>query len=139
MAIETGTEIPSWRVDPVEAGPMKVMALLLRDPNRIHFDPDNVRELGLGDRVINQGPSNVGYIVNMLMAWAGGPATIRRVAARWHGNVRAGDVVEAGGVVTAVTDQDGVRVAICDVWLDRDDGERMVSGTAEVLVPARGD
>lgn len=130
-----GTALPPWRVDPVEVGPMKVVAALLHDPNRIHWDVDNVRALGLGDRPVNQGPNNVGYIVNMLMAWADGPTSVRRVTVRFLGNVFARDVVEAGGVVTKITEIDGVRVARCDVWLDRDDGDRVVAGTAEVALP----
>lgn len=141
--VEVGTRLPGWRVDPVEVWPMKVMALLLDDPNRIHWDPDNVAALGLGSRPINQGPNNVGYIVNMLLAWAGDPEAVRRVSVRFHGNVFAGDVVEAGGEVLALDPEthadsdgeaaDGGRLATCAVWLDRGD-DRVVSGTADVFL-----
>ena len=33
--------------------------------------PMPIAKTGLGERVINQGPICVGYICNMLMAWAG--------------------------------------------------------------------
>ncbi len=134
MGVEPGTEIPPWRVDPVAVAPMKTMAALLHDPNRIHWDVENVRELGMGEAPINQGPTNVGYIVNMLMAWAGGPVAVQRVRCRFRGNVFAGDAVEAGGVVTAVEAQvDGTALAHCDVWLDRG-GDRVVEGTAVVVL-----
>lgn len=106
----------------VRPEPMKLYAALARDPTPIHWDAD-----AAGGRVINQGPLNLGYIVNMLIAWAG-PEAIREIDARFTDNVFAGDVVVAGGVVTAVRDG----LAVCDVWLDREDGGRAVTGTATV-------
>jgi acyl dehydratase len=111
------------------------MAALLRDPNPIHWDVESVKRLGMGDRVVNQGPNNMAYVVNALMAWVGGdPAAVRSVQVRFQGNVLAGDRVTAGGEVTEVREEDGQRIAVCAVWLDRDDGARLLAGTAEVAV-----
>jgi acyl dehydratase len=106
----------------VSPEPMKLFAALARDPTPIHWDRE-----AAGGPVINQGPLNVGYVADMLMAWAG-PGSIRELAVRFTDTVRAGDRVVAGGVVTAVHDG----LAECEVWLDRDDGVRAVSGTAVV-------
>lgn len=134
-AVTVGTPVPALELV-VDAGRMRTMAALLDDPNPIHWDVDAVRALGLGDRPVNQGPSNAGYVVNALVAFAGGdPGAVRRVSVRFRGNVLAGDRVTAGGVVTAVTTLGSDVVATCEVWLDRDDGARLVSGTAEVRLP----
>ena len=133
MDVAAGTEIPPFTVD-VDPEKMKIFAAIARDPNPIHWDPAAVAERGLGDRVINQGPSNLGYVVNMLMAWTG-PASLREVAVRFTSNVFGDDVVTAGGVVTAVREEDGERLADCDVWLDRQDGTRAIAGTATVALP----
>ena len=45
---------------------MKTFAVALADPNPIHLDPEAVKAAGLGDRVINQGPAGLGYLLNML-------------------------------------------------------------------------
>ena len=135
MDIEVGTSIPRFLVERVDAEKMKTMAVLLRDPNPIHFDADVVRRLGMGDRVVNQGPNNVGYVINMLLAWLEDPSAIQSVTVRFRGNVFADDRLEAGGEVTGVEVQGEQRIATCDVWLDRDDGVRVVSGTASVLLP----
>jgi acyl dehydratase len=113
---------------------MKTFAAILRDPNPIHWDRREVSAKGLGERLINQGPINVGYILNMLMAWAG-PDSIRRIRVRFTSNVLEGDRVEAAGRVTEVREMDGIEVAHCEVWLAGPDGRRALEGTAFVTVP----
>jgi acyl dehydratase len=120
-------EIPSWEMASVDAARMRTMAALLRDPYPVHWDRRANEALGLGGRVINQGPLNLGYVANMLMAWAG-PAAIRRLTVSFGRPVLDGDHVIAGGIVRQVVDG----IALCDVWLSRGD-ERVVTGTAEVI------
>jgi acyl dehydratase len=99
---EVGTELPPLVIEAVDAEKMKLMAAILRDPNPIHYDADRVEELGMGNRVINQGPSNMSYLLNMVTRWSGGVPTLRSVSVRFLGNVFAGDRVECTGRVTAV-------------------------------------
>jgi acyl dehydratase len=113
---------------------MKIFAALARDPNPIHWDRAAVAERGLGDRLINQGPTNLAYVVNMLLAWTG-PASLRDIAVRFTSNVFDADTVTAAGVVTGLREADGERLADCDVWLDRGDGTRAIAGTATVALP----
>ena len=129
-----GDVIPDWTVDSVPAEKMKTMALLLRDPNPIHWDIDAVRRLGMGDKVINQGPTNQAYVINMLLSWLGDPVRLKSIRVRFVANVLAGDRVIAGGRVTTLRTDGGVPVADCEVWLDRDDGSRLMTGTAVVAV-----
>jgi acyl dehydratase len=122
--------LPPWEMPVVDAARMKTMAALLRDPYPVHWDRLATERLGLGGRVVNQGPLNLGYVANMLMAWAG-DAAIRRLSVSFGAPVLDGDRVVAGGVVRNVTEG----IARCDVWLRRDD-EQVVTGTAEVVAPA---
>jgi acyl dehydratase len=127
--IEVGTQIPPFVVGKVPTEPMKTMAFVLRDPNPIHWDEAAVRSLGLGEKVINQGPTNQAYIINALLNWLGDPAAIRSIQVRFRGNVYGGERVEAGGEVTSI--EEGL--ATCDVWLDGPNG-RVIQGTAKVAV-----
>ena len=124
-----GDAIPPWEMPSVDPGRMKTMAALLRDPYPVHWDPAATEGLGLGGRVINQGPLNLSYVANMRMAWSG-PASIRRLTVSFGRPVLDGDRVVAGGRAREVVDG----VARCDVWLARD-GERVVTGTAECTAP----
>lgn len=136
MDMRVGSPVPPWSFGPVSAEKMKVFAAIARDPNPIHWDRNAVAERGLGERLINQGPTNLGYVINMLLAWAG-PTSIRELAVRFTSNVFDGDDVVAGGVVTAIRDEQGERLADCDVWLDRGDGTRAVVGSATVVLPGQ--
>ena len=131
MEVSVGQSLPEWRIESVSAEKMKLLAAILRDPNPIHWDPTEVAKRGLGQRVINQGPTNLGYITNMLMDWAG-PSCLRHLKVRFSANVFDGDDVVATGVVIGVRDENGERLADCDVWLDRGDGSRAVQGRATV-------
>ena len=69
---------------------MKTLAAILRDPNPIHWDQEEVVRRGLGNRVINQGPTNLGYVMNMLMAWAGQDC-LEQINVRFTATVEEGD------------------------------------------------
>jgi acyl dehydratase len=109
---------------------MKTMAVVLDDPNPIHLDPAAAKALGLGDRVINQGPTGVGYLLDMLAA-AFPDATVRKVELRFLANVLAGDKVVGAGTVASI---EGDEVS-CDVWLDVEGGARAITGRATVVLP----
>ena len=132
--VGVGDELPQRVIESVDAEKIKTMAALMGDPNTIHFDVDDVRRLGLGDRAVNQGPNNMGYVIDMLTDWAGGPANFRRVKVRFLGNVFAGDRLVAGGKVTAVRPSAEGQLVDCDVWLARDGTQAVLAGTATVLL-----
>ena len=75
---------------------MKTMAALLRDPYPIHWDAEGNEKMGIKGKVVNQGPLNLSYIVNMLMNWQGQDC-IRRLQVRFTGWVLGGDVLSAHG------------------------------------------
>ncbi|MEJ2885056.1 MaoC family dehydratase [Actinomycetospora aeridis] len=102
----------------VRADEMKLMALLLRDPNPIHLDPNAAAAVGLGRACVNQGPANLAYALSHVTARSPG-ATLTAFDARFRATVVAGDVV------TPVARDDG-RFA-----LRHADGRDAVTGTAE--------
>jgi acyl dehydratase len=88
----------------------------------------------MGDRPVNQGPSNMAYVVSMLSRYAGGPERIRRLRVRFLGNVFGGDRLVARGRVASVSDEGGDRLAEVEVWLERAEDDRVLEGTAVVAV-----
>jgi len=134
MAIEVGTVLPTYKVDRVSPETMKIWAPILHDPNPIHLDREAVKAKGLGDRLINQGPINLGYIVNMLhAAFPGG--TISTISNRFVDNVYEDDALEASAQVTGV-EHVGDKVDIaCDFALRAAERDLVITGKAIVTLP----
>lgn len=130
--ITVGFEIPEWTMDDVDPNRMKTMAAILRDPYPVHWDRASVAALGLGERVINQGPLNLSYITNMLLAWQG-PTCVRRLQVAFGRPVLDHDRVTAAGTVISIERIDGETRAHCEVRLVRD-GKNVVTGTAVVAL-----
>lgn len=126
-SLEPGTDLPPFVVESVSAEGMRTIAALLQDPTPIHFAPEIVAELGMGDRVINQGPANLGYVLNALLA-AAPDLRIEHLKVSFLANVLGEDRVTAGATVTEV-EGDTVH---CDVRLDVDGGARALQGTARL-------
>ncbi len=134
MNIEVGNEIPSLDIPSVDAQKMKTMAALLRDPYPIHWDVDGNEKMGIKGKVVNQGPLNLSYVVNMLMNWQGQDC-IRRLTVRFTGWVLGGDTLSTHGKVVSIDDSADELLATCDIWLERD-GERLLEGEAVVALIA---
>jgi len=135
MNIAAGTVLPPFRVECVSPESMRAWARFLHDPNPIHLDPRVVKSKGLGDRVINQGPANLAYVINMLQSAFPG-AIIRTIDIRYVDNVFGGETVEASGRVTEVTGNAGEIHVTCEVWLRAEARGAVISGTATLSVPA---
>jgi acyl dehydratase len=135
MKVLVGDRIPDWTLDRVTPERMRTVAALYRDPNPVHWDRDFSHQVGLGGRLVNQSPLNLGYVVNMLLAWAG-PDCVRRLRVEFPSPVLDGERVTAGGVVTALREEEGRTLAECEIWLDREQGARAVQGLAVVLLPS---
>ena len=132
MSINVDDEIPSLDIPSVDPQRMKTMAALLRDPYPIHWDVEGNEKMGIKGKVVNQGPLNLSYIVNMLMNWQGQDC-IRRLQVRFTGWVLGGDVLSAHGKVVSLDTTSDELLATCEIWLERD-GERLLEGEAIVAL-----
>ena len=112
----------------VEPSAVSRIAQILRDPNPIHFDPNAVRAAGLGVRPINQGPANLAYAVNMLLAAYPG-YRIAEIRSRYLANVLVSDPVEALGEAEP---SDGTEVR-CRFRVVNGAGQDAVVGSATLV------
>jgi 3-hydroxybutyryl-CoA dehydratase len=129
MNYQVGDPLPPFTVDTVHPDAMKAWAVFLADPNPIHLDVAAVQAKGLGDRVINQGPANVAYMMNMLLSAFPG-ARIQAMETRFLDNVYGGETVQAQGWITAV---DGTSIT-CKLSLDVVGRGPVNSGTATIIL-----
>lgn len=129
MSWSAGDLLPSFVIESVSPDAMRDWSVFLADPNPIHLDVEVVRAKGLGDKRINQGPINVAYMMNMLMAAVPG-CRIETMDSRFLDNVYEGDHLTASGTITAV---DGNRLS-CEFKLDVAGRGTVNSGTATLLI-----
>ena len=128
------TELPAWRLDAIDPARMKTLALLLADPNPIHFDQAAARRLAGTDQAVNQGPSTMALGVNMLLAAFPG-ARLVSYRVRLLGLVLAGDGVEGGGTVVDREILDGQERVWCQLRLDVPGRGRVIEGEAVLVLP----
>jgi 3-hydroxybutyryl-CoA dehydratase len=127
--MNVGDALKSFRIEKVSPDGMKAWAKFLHDPNPIHLDPAVVKAKGLGDRVINQGPANLAYLINMLQR-AVPNAQIESLEVRYVDNVFGGEAVEAGGTIKDVATDGATRRISCEVWLRAPARGPVLTGTA---------
>jgi acyl dehydratase len=97
-----GQEVAPHVIERVGAERMKVVSALLDDPVPLHFDRARVEALGYGNRLINQGPITAGYLMEMVVRFAGGAECLRSFKVRLLGSVYEGDQVVCRGTVVGV-------------------------------------
>jgi acyl dehydratase len=132
--MNVGTELPPWTLDAgPDAGRIKVLALLLDDPNPLHFDPAAAAAAGYSG-LLNQGPANLAMLANLLLGAFPG-WRLRRLAVRLTGAVVAGQPVRATGRVTGLTDSAGERLVSCEVRLEAA-GTTVLTGEGVLAHPA---
>lgn len=131
--LEVGVSLPEWRLAAIDSEAMQALAAILRDPNPIHTDRSAVQAMGLGDRLINQGPANVGYVLNML-SQAFPNDTLRSFDVQFIASAFEGEAVCAGGVITDIGDAS----ITCDAWL-RADGRDVIHAKAVIEITAEKD
>jgi acyl dehydratase len=129
MSYSVGDALAPFTIESVSPDAMRDWSVFLADPNPIHLDVEVVKAKGLGDKRINQGPINVAYMMNMLMAAVPG-CRIEAMDSRFLDNVYEGDHLTASGSVTAI---DGNRIS-CEFTLDVAGRGTVNSGTATLTI-----
>ena len=98
------------------------------DFNPIHWNDEVARAVGLPG-VIAHGMYSMGVATRMITAWAGDPATIRRLRVRFSNMIEPGQTLTARGEVAEV---DGNRVLV-RFHAEDEKGEKVLSkGEAEL-------
>ena len=93
-------------------------------------DDEGARREGLPG-MITPGNMSMGLIATFLERWAG-PGSVRRLGTTFRGLLLPGRTIRICGVVTQRDDT--MRSVEVDVWIENDDGERAVIGTATVAL-----
>ncbi len=93
-------------------------------------DDEGARREGLPG-MITPGNMSMGLISTYLERWAG-PGTLRRLGTTFRGLLLPDRTIRICGVVTQR--DDAARSVEVDVWIENEDGERSVIGTATLVL-----
>ena len=91
-------------------------------------DDEGARQEGLPG-MITPGNMSMGLLATLIESWAGAGA-LRRLGTTFRGLVLPDRTIRLCGAVTQKDDE--ARTVELDVWLESDEGERLVIGTASV-------
>lgn len=102
--------------------------------HRIHWDEEYARNAGFRGPLVT---ANLLSAINaeLVMAWAGSAAELRRLDERNVGSAVAGDMVVARGKVSAVESTPEGDLVTCTLVMSVEDGTVIVKGEAQVLLP----
>ncbi|HXG18308.1 MAG TPA: MaoC/PaaZ C-terminal domain-containing protein [Methylomirabilota bacterium] len=96
-------------------------------------DDEGARAEGLPG-MIAPGVMSMGLLARMISDW-NPAAVVKRIGATFRSPVLPDRNVHLRGAVTQKNEQD--HTVECDIWLENDDGERWVIGTATVAAPSQ--
>jgi len=137
--VKVGDELPPLVKGPIQQIQLTRYAGASGDFNPIHQDDAFAKAAGMGG-VFAHGMLSMGFVAQSITDWVGA-GRVRKVAVRFAGLVRLGDVITCRGkVLEKRPAKDGGDRHEVDVelWAENQKGEKVVTGRATVTVPSRG-
>jgi acyl dehydratase len=133
--VAVGAELPALVKGPIEQIQLTRYAGASGDFNPIHQDAEFARAAGMND-VFAHGMLSMGFVAQAVTDWAGA-GTVRKLGVRFAALVRLKDVVTCRGRVLARSSRNGAHLVDLELWAENQRGDKVVTGTATVSLPAR--
>jgi len=103
---------------------------------KLHWDREFAR--GKGFRDVNaHGPLLGAFLSQMLVNWIGESGTLKKLKYAIRGMTFPGDTVTCKGKVANRSVGDGGNLLTCNVWIENQNGEKVVTGEATMALPSR--
>jgi acyl dehydratase len=99
-------------------------------------DEAYAKRLGMAS-IIAPGNMGLAYLSRMINDWAEG-AVLRKLEVRFRGFIKPGDQLTCKGLVVEKHVRGSDNSIECDVFIENDNGDRPVAGSATVILPSRG-
>jgi acyl dehydratase len=107
------------------------------DYNPIHYDKDYALVHGLSG-VIVPGQLAACFLGQMLTDWIGERGSLKEFSVNYRGMNLPGEAITCRGTVTDKCIEDGRHLVALKIWAENPREEKTLSGTALVVLPARG-
>lgn len=133
--VEVGQEIPAISIGPLSHTQFVFIASSHHDWYPAHHDVEYARAQGLPDIFMNATWQH-GMFQRLLCAWAGPNAIPRNIKYRMGRPIVRFDTVHARGVVTGKRTENDEKLIDLEIWLDKQDADKVTVGTATVVLAA---
>ncbi len=101
-----------------------------------HYDKDFAISKGLPG-VIVHGMLMASFLGQLMTDWIGDDGTLKKLSANYLAIVYPGHDLFCKGTVTKKYQENGENLVACDIWVEKENGDKVVSGRAVVALPAR--
>jgi acyl dehydratase len=130
--IEVGTEIPCLELPAINRTTLALFAGASGDHNPIHIDSDFAKKAGMPD-VFAHGMLSMAYLGRMLTNWQP-QSKLRRFSNKFSAITHLQDVITCSGQVVEMLEQDGEKLARCEIQAAKANGEKTLVGEALVAI-----
>jgi acyl dehydratase len=131
--VDVGDELQTFTLT-LSGEQVRRYAVVARMPGGRFMSDEEARKEGLAGQIV---PGNLSMaLFSRLLAESFPGATLKRLSATFRGLVRPGHPLVLRGVVTEKHATDHGRFVECDLVLESQEGDRWVTGTASVQLPA---
>jgi acyl dehydratase len=104
--------------------------------SEIHYDKDFAINKGLPGAVV-QGMLTMSFLGQMITDWSGEQGTLKKLSVNYRAMVFPNQDLICKGIVTKKYVENNQSLIACDIWLENEKGEKVVTGEANVSLPSR--
>ena len=133
MKLKVGDKIEDWSYT-VKQENLVDWSNFLNDPNPIHLNQNKVKELGLGNNCINQGPANIAYILNCISSNFKDYQLIE-VKNKLNGNVFSGDKIVVEGKISDIENHENFLIISLLLGLNTQNQSSVLLTEAKIRIP----
>ena len=134
--VQVGQELPAVLKTPSNVQ-LFMFSAVTWNLHRIHYDADFARQHDGLPNVLAHRPLLGSYLAQVLTDWVGDTGRLLRLEWSNRGPAVPGDRLMCRGRVTAKRWESDTGIVECDVWVEKEDGDVIVPGKAEVALPSR--
>ncbi len=129
--IRIGSDIPVNMQRLVTQEKINKWAEVSVDFNPIHVDPEFAEKSQFGSTICH-GTLTITFLMEMLTRWMGKGwlSGGQLLGVRFMAPVRPGDTVQPKGKVVNKREEKGKKLVECDIWLENQDGVKVIMGKA---------
>ena len=133
--VEIGAELPAV-VKEISIPQMARYAAVCWDFQPEHYDSGTARDHGFRAAYAD-GPMVTAFLGQMMTDWIGPAGVLKKITVRYRVMMFPGDTLTCKGKVSGKSIKADAGIVKCDIWVENQQAEKVVSGKAVVQLPLR--